>query len=169
MNIEKKKYKRNLCSSFAFGSGLTFLIIAVIFVMANLKAKFDPVPYAAFQVGPLSKFYLKMADGKEIPITLTTYHPNKKECGNDKGVTASGLKIDKQHPQRWLAVGLNYFKVYRLHKVEIVCPGACFLNGEYLITDTSGKNSNTFEILNPNPELVRLDLCLPATVKLLTK
>lgn len=101
----------------------------------------------------------------QIPIKLTVYRPNKKECGNDKGITASGLKVDKKHPQRWVAVGSKLFRLLKLQNINIICNQAPFLNGFYRVVDTSGKDTQIVEILNSNPDKVKLGLCLDAIME----
>ena len=100
----------------------------------------------------------------KVPIKLTVYSPTAAQCGNNKGITASGLKVDKKNPQRWVAVGIKWFKKYKLQNITIICPAAPFLNGIYKVVDTSGADTRIVEILNVNPELVDLRLCVNAFI-----
>ncbi|MFA6066854.1 MAG: hypothetical protein WC707_06760 [Candidatus Babeliaceae bacterium] len=89
-----------------------------------------------------------------FPVNITVYHPTAAECGSDKGITATGDTINPKNPQRWVAVGSNYFSYLKNRSVTLHCNPCPLVNGTWTVKDNSGKISSLIEILIPNPDQV---------------
>ena len=97
-------------------------------------------------------------------VHCTTYSPTKEQCGNDKGITHSGLVISK--PERWVALSPDLLKEFpHLTTIYIEIPLAPQLNGEYMVTDkTSNRFKNRVDFMISNPNQFRCEFSLPGYI-----
>ena len=99
-----------------------------------------------------------------LNVHCTTYSPTKEQCGNDKGITHSGLVITK--PERWVALSADLLKEFpHLTTIYIEIPLAPQLNGEYMVTDkTSNRFNKRVDFMISNPNQFRCEFSLPGYI-----
>ena len=152
--------KNNISGLFIIASFIIFLSI-IIAISVGLTLNYIQKDTSLEQMAlsykaAYSDIYNKMVDYKKIPfkkipVIITVYNPTKKQCGNNRGITHSGLKITK--PERWIALSPDLLKQFpHLSQVILEIPLAPQMSGIYIVTDkTSNRLSKTVDILISNP------------------
>lgn len=96
-----------------------------------------------------------------VPVTITTYNPTVDQCDNTPLLTANGTWIDKEHPERFIAVSRDLYVVLREKWVVLNCPLAPIINGNWKVVDTmNSRLTKTVDILIANPDKIHLGFCL---------
>lgn len=138
------------------GLGLTFVSFCLLIIITSKQKEFEGIDKDLFYQTTYNNIHSKMLEYKSKPfnkisVTITIYNPTKEQCGNNKGITQSGLKITK--PIRWVALSPDLLKKFpHFSKIKINIPLAPQMNGIYMVTDkTSNKFTNRVDILIANP------------------
>lgn len=103
------------------------------------------------------------ADTIKLSTRISVYNPSRSNTSGDTLLTASGARINPQHPQRWLAVQQSWLKYFPYgSKVYVNCPDAPYINGEWEVKDTGCANG--IDLLISNPIVCRIEFCLQGYV-----
>jgi hypothetical protein len=90
-----------------------------------------------------------------IPVTITVYNPSVKQCDKTPLVTANGSYIDRNKPQRWIAISQDLYLLLCGKWVILECFKAPILNGSWLVVDCTNKRlKRTVDVLISNPDEV---------------
>lgn len=154
--VSLRKFRKRVLNALG-GGAVTCCIIAIIFVgyLVTTYIKRPDIKNIGI------KAHIVISHLNRVPVTITTYNPTVAQCDNTPLLTANGTWIDREHPERFIAVSRDLYLVLRGKWVVLNCPLAPIVNGSWKVVDTMNERlTKTVDILIANPDKIHLGFCL---------